>query len=131
MADAICFKCGFTKRNWDAKCRKCGFSPINDTESMAKSYILSIDRYDEGNAPEDRMKIRDFEEDELDEIGEKIRRGEHYKFDPEEVRQVAQVFELAKQANWKDAVKMFLGLMWWLAPLWIIIAIGLILFFSR
>jgi hypothetical protein len=68
-------------------------------EIEAKSYILSVERYDRGGSPDEWLDIPDFEEKDLQEIGERIRAGEPYPFQAQGVRAVVDQMEAARAFN--------------------------------
>ncbi len=123
MANAICIKCGSAKRCWTSKCPECEFDPCTNTEDEAKSYILSTERFDDGNDPAERMGLPDFEEHELDMIGKQIREGKDFEFNAADVECVVSTFEIIKNMTWKDSLIMFLTVLWWFVPIYILIAI--------
>jgi len=131
MARAICIHCGAEKRAWASRCPTCIFDPRDDKEAMAKSYILSMDRYDVGSDPSEWMGLPEFDEQALDEIGSRIRMGNCYEFRQEDVRLVVEALVVVEEMTWKVSLKAFLAVIWWLAPLWIVIAIGAFLFFWK
>lgn len=131
MATSICFRCGAAKCAWSMKCRECALDPRGDMEAMAKSYILSAERYDAGSDPSEQMGLPEFDELGLDAIGSRIRAGEAFEFHQEQVGRVVEALRVVDQATGKDSLKAFWAVMRWLAPLWIVIAIGLLLLFWR
>jgi len=89
---------------------------------LARSFVLSIERYEDGT---DRKRYRT----ELDEVGGRIRRGDEIQFDEEELRHQREIVRLGKQANWRDGLRAFFGVMLWLWPLWLLGLVGLYLAF--
>ena len=77
MINAICIRCGDGKGHALTKCKKCGFEPTTD-EEKAKSIILS-----EYHEIETELHGKSIEE--LKVIGERIKGGEAYEFDQQEV----------------------------------------------
>ncbi len=82
MSLAICIRCGTTKKNPIQKCPSCGFQPQSD-EDKAKSLILSLN-YEINGEYRGKSKV------ELLAIGQAIRDGKPYVFDPQEVAEVIQ-----------------------------------------
>ena len=85
---------------------------------MARSFLLSIERYEDGSDREHYCR-------ELSEIGERIQRGEQIQYDEMAVRREIRIIRLGQQATWRDALKMFFGSMLWLWPLWLLTFLGL------
>ena len=120
MARAVCIRCGASKRSPVSKCSSCTFDPRGDVEAMARSFLLSVERYEDGT---ERKRYRG----ELDEIGRRIQRGEDVVLDAVDLRREIRIVRLGQQANWKDALRAFFGVMLWLWPLWVLALLGLIL----
>jgi hypothetical protein len=89
---------------------------------MARSHILSLDRYPDGT---DRKRYSR----ELDLIAARLRAGEPLALDDAEVDRVSRLVRQVQEETWWDNLKLFARAMWWLAPLWAIIALAVILFF--
>ncbi len=87
---------------------------------MARSFLLSVERYEDGT---DRKRYRS----ELDEIGRRIQRGEQVTLDDADIQREIEIVRLGLQANWKDGLKAFFGVMLWLWPLWVLGLLGLYL----
>ncbi len=77
--DAICLRCGETKRRPYETCEKCGFDPTRNEDDLVKSVYLSLGRF-EGEEEQARY------ESELQLMGRAIREGgEVIDFDPVEL----------------------------------------------
>jgi len=99
MTSAICVRCGSPKGSWDQKCLSCGLDPDDDVEIAAKSYMLSLDRYDAGSVPDERMGLPDFGENDLRQIGERIRGGTPYAFKRADVHTVVDALEAVRASR--------------------------------
>jgi hypothetical protein len=77
------------------------------------------------------MGLPEFDEPGLAAIGGRIRMGEAFEFRQDQVGRVVETLRAMDQATGKDSLKAFWAVMRWLAPLWIVIAVGLLLFFWR
>lgn len=122
MPNAICLRCGKVKSRATACCKACAFDPREDKVALAKSILLSIDRYEDGT---DRKRYAK----ELGAIGERISAGEQVPFDPQEVQRQVEIVDLGRSISWKHGVKGLAIVLLWLWPLWLIISVGMWLFF--
>jgi hypothetical protein len=118
---AICIRCGNQKGNAIRRCPICGFKPQTD-EEKAKSLILSLDYEING---EYRGKTKQ----ELVAIGQTIRIGKPYAFDPQEVSQVVNyaksVISIPPRVLMMDFVK------WVGPPVVILLIVFLILWANK
>jgi hypothetical protein len=89
---------------------------------MARSHILSLERYPDAT---DRKRYST----ELDLIGARLRDGQAFVFDEAEVSRLSRLIKQLQEMTWWDNLKVFARAMWWLAPLWLIIAIAVVVFF--
>jgi hypothetical protein len=87
---------------------------------MARSFLLSVERYEDGT---NRKRYRI----ELDEIGRRIQRGDQVALDEADIQREVEIVRLGKQANWRDGLRAFFGVMLWLWPLWALGLLGLYL----
>jgi len=120
VASAICIQCGASKGSPIAKCRACAFDPRDDEIALARSFLLSVERYDDGT---DRRRYRG----ELDEVGRRIQAGDQVVFDDAEIQREIEIVRLGQRANWRDGLRAFFGVMVWLWPLGALALLGLYL----
>lgn len=123
-AKAICMSCGAAKAGSAKPCDACGFAPGHDDVALAKSHILSVERYRDGT---DRKQYAS----ELEVLGARIRAGESVSFDAAEVARFASLIRRGRETSAFDSFKMFARAMLSLAPLWIIVALGIVLLCRR
>jgi hypothetical protein len=83
MANALCLKCGSGKRHPWRACRRCGFKPAPHSEDLVRSVYLSIGRFSDPGEAEAYQK-------ELDEVGERIRRGDAVTFRADELARLRE-----------------------------------------
>ena len=83
MTDAVCLRCGASKRMPQRRCSGCGWDPTEDpdTDALVKSVYLSIGRFEKVEDQEAYRKI-------LETTGEAIRSGEHPGFDEAEIERL-------------------------------------------
>lgn len=106
------------------RCRHCGLDPRPDPTNLARSIILSVDRFEDGS---DRRRYAT----ELDRIGETLRSGEQVEYDSQEVERLAHAVYQGKALPWWVGLKAFAMVMLWLSPLWLIIALAIWLWIHR
>lgn len=123
-AKAICVSCGAAKSGSAKPCDACGFDPGHDDIALAKSHILSVQRYADGT---DRKRYAD----ELEMLGARLRAGESLPFDAAEVARFAALIRRGRETSASDSFKMFARVMLKLAPLWLIVALGIVLLCRR
>lgn len=124
MAKAVCVRCGLAKRRVLSTCRNCGFSPQIDSVALAKSIILSIERFEDGG---DRQRYAT----ELDGIGERLRAGGAVEYDPKEVDDLINDTAQAKRLPWWMGLKVFAMVMLSLWPGWLLLALAVWLWLHR
>ena len=78
MADAVCVKCGASKRQAWGRCGGCAFDPSDDDESLVRSVYLSVGRFDDEGAADAYRR-------ELDSIGAALQRGQTISFNEDEL----------------------------------------------
>jgi hypothetical protein len=121
MIQAVCIQCGTPRKRPTDRCNVCHFKPSSD-EEKAKSLMLS-------NFYEIDGEYRGKTQEELKAIGENIRDGKVYKFDPQEV---AQVFAYAHEVMSIPTKRLVRDLVKWLAiPLGVLLAVLLLLWAMR
>ncbi len=112
MTLAICIQCGTLKNRPIQKCPSCGFEPKTD-EDKAKSLILSLNYEIDG-------EYRGKSKDELLAIGQQIREGKSYHFDPPEV---GTVIAYAKHVQSIPRSVLFADFVKWIGPAALILII--------
>lgn len=88
---AICVACGKPKKEVFSECKACGFKPDTDYQ-FARQVIFSLP----SSLANDSIG-RD--ENSLKALSKQIIGGRPYEFDPDEVEQALQVYQLIKQKN--------------------------------
>ena len=83
MPKAICIKCGTAKKKAYHECPMCAFDPKSDHMSLVKSVYLSVWRYE---SPKEQGAYAI----ELDDIGEKLGKGDQVEFDSAELEHLSQ-----------------------------------------
>lgn len=116
MSLAICIRCGTVKKSPIQKCPSCGLQPETD-EDKAKSLILSLN-YEIGGEYRGKSK------EELLAIGQQIRDGTPYQFDPQEV---AAVIEYAKRVLSIPRRVLLTDLVKWVGPPVLILVVVFVL----
>jgi hypothetical protein len=124
VATAICIRCGFEKRRASSRCGHCGLNPRHDLHALAKSVILSVERFEDGT---DRLRYAS----DLDKLGESLRSGGAVGYDSKEVERLAGSAKEGQTLAWWVGLKAFSMVMLWLAPLWLIVAVAVWLWLHR
>jgi hypothetical protein len=124
VAAAVCIRCGAQKRRALSRCRGCGLDPRSDTDHVVRSIILSVERYEDGS---DRRRY----ETELDSIGATIRAGGVVPYDQREIDELVRSLRMARTLPWWVPLKALAMVALLLAPLWIIIALAVWLYFHH
>jgi hypothetical protein len=114
--NAICFKCGASKKSVKATCDKCNFTPIG-LDDIAKSFILS-------KSFEVNGKTIGKSESDLKNISAQIQAGREYNFDENELKyvktQTKQFIDTTSSklvidaARWLLPPIIILGIVFWL-----------------
>ena len=84
MTYAVCVRCGSPKSNPLTPCAVCKLDPSTDRQTAAQSLILSTRHYDERT--DHRRSKR-----ELKEIGQRIKAGEAFKFDSQDLDRLLEM----------------------------------------
>lgn len=118
--EAVCVTCGAIKKAAVASCPECGYEPESEYE-VARALILSKE------FPAGRRTIGR-PVDELRAIGEQIRSGRPYYFDPHEQQSVVEAYRDYNDARSGRHAFAFLK---WLVPLLIILIFAAVLLWLR
>jgi hypothetical protein len=117
---AVCVRCGTVKQEALAACAACDYTPESEYE-VARALILSK-RFAVGDVSIGRP------DSELEAIGEQIRGGRPYYFDPEEQRVVIEAYRSVAQAKSSRRTSRFLK---WLVPVLLILGLLVALLWPR
>jgi hypothetical protein len=117
--EAICFKCGNEKKDFNDQCGHCGANPRNDQEDTARSMYLSKARFLDPN------EWRQYEPD-LVQYAHQLKMGKGVVYNEEALEECRRIVEaLSKPPQLVDWLKVFiviapffviplLVLIWWL-----------------
>jgi hypothetical protein len=92
--EAICARCGASKRAARKKCAGCGLDPAKDDAVLVKSVYLSIGRFD---VPDEQERYRA----ELARMAEALKSGSAIAFDPAELERLDQQRRAVNEVSWR------------------------------